>query len=85
MGRACTSMVDIRNSYVLVGKLKGRDHLEDPRVDGNILNITMNLREIAREGVDWMHLAQNSVQWRALVNTIMSLRVPLKAGNLFTI
>jgi hypothetical protein len=26
--------------------------------------------------VDWMHLAQDKGQWRALVNTMMNLRVP---------
>jgi len=36
----------------------------------------MDLREIEWEGVDWMHLAQDSDQWRDLVNTIMNLRVP---------
>jgi hypothetical protein len=28
------------------------------------------------EGVDWIHLAQDRNQWRALVNTVMDLRVP---------
>jgi hypothetical protein len=45
-------------------------------------DIRMVLREIKFEGVNWMYLAQNRVQWRALVNTAMNLRVPLKAGNL---
>jgi hypothetical protein len=34
--------------------------------------------------MDWMHLAQNREQWRALVNTIMNLRVIEKAGNFLT-
>jgi hypothetical protein len=53
--------------------LKGRYHSEDLDVDGKI-KITMDLREIGREGVDWMHLAENSDHWRALVNTVMNLR-----------
>jgi hypothetical protein len=32
----------------------------------------MELREIGWEGVDWMHLAQDRDQWRALVNTVMN-------------
>jgi hypothetical protein len=44
----------------------------------------MDLREKGWEGVDLMHLAQDSDQWRAVVSTAMNLRVPLKAGNLLT-
>jgi hypothetical protein len=36
-------------------------------------NITMDLRKIEREGVDWMRLAQNRDQWRAFVNTVRTL------------
>jgi hypothetical protein len=36
-------------------------------------NITMDLREIEWEGVDWMHLVQDRDQWWVLVNTIMNL------------
>jgi hypothetical protein len=35
----------------------------------------MDLREIGREGVDWMHLANDRKQWRAVVNTVMNLWV----------
>jgi hypothetical protein len=45
--------------------LKGRDHLEDLGVDG----------EIAWKGVDWICLAQDRNQWRGLVNTAMKLQV----------
>jgi hypothetical protein len=34
-----------------------------------------DLREIGCDGVDWIDLAQNRDQWRALVNTVMNLRV----------
>jgi hypothetical protein len=33
----------------------------------------MDLREIGRGGMDWIHLAQNRDQWRALANTVMNL------------
>jgi hypothetical protein len=32
--------------------------------------------------VDWIGLAQDRNRWRALVNSIMNLRVPWNAGNL---
>jgi hypothetical protein len=36
----------------------------------------MDIREIGWEGVDWMHMAQDRDQCRALVNTVMKLWVP---------
>jgi hypothetical protein len=39
-------------------------------------NIKMDLREIGWDGVDWTDVAQDTDQWRALVNTVMNLRVP---------
>jgi hypothetical protein len=40
------------------------------------VNIRMDLREIKWGGMGWIDLAQDKVQWRALVNTAMNLRVP---------
>jgi hypothetical protein len=39
-------------------------------------NIKMDLYDIERGGMDYIDLAENRQQWRALVNTIMNLRVP---------
>jgi hypothetical protein len=39
-------------------------------------NIKMDLREIGIDGVNWIQLAQDRVQWRVFVNTVMNLRVP---------
>jgi hypothetical protein len=39
-------------------------------------NIKMDLREIGWDGMDWIDLAQDRDRWRALVNTVMNLRVP---------
>jgi hypothetical protein len=43
-------------------------------------NIRMDLRKIVWEGVDWIHLAQDRDECWALVNTVMNLQVPWKAG-----
>jgi hypothetical protein len=39
-------------------------------------NIKMDLREIGWDDMDWLALAQDRNQWRALVNTVMNLQVP---------
>jgi hypothetical protein len=39
-------------------------------------NIKMDLRAIGWDGMDWIDLAEDTDQWRALVNTVMNLRVP---------
>jgi hypothetical protein len=39
-------------------------------------NIKMDLMEIGIDGANWIPLAQDRVQWRAFVNTVMNLRVP---------
>jgi hypothetical protein len=39
-------------------------------------NIKMDLQEVGGGCGDWMELAQNRERWRALVSTVMKLRVP---------
>jgi hypothetical protein len=39
-------------------------------------NIKMDLRQIGWDGMDWIDLVHDKDQWRALVNTVMNLRVP---------
>jgi hypothetical protein len=39
-------------------------------------NIKIGLRKIGWGGMDWIYLAQDRDQWRALVNAVMNLRVP---------
>jgi hypothetical protein len=39
-------------------------------------NIKRDLREIGGAGVEWIDLAQDRDQWRALLNTVMNLRFP---------
>jgi hypothetical protein len=64
------------NSYrILVGKPEGKRPLGRPRREW-VGNIKMDVREIGCGGMEWIDLSQNRGQWRALVNTLMNLRVP---------
>jgi hypothetical protein len=56
---------------VSVGKLEEKRPLGRPR-----LRWEDNTRVIGWEGVDWIHLAQDRDQLRALVNAVMNLRNP---------
>jgi hypothetical protein len=76
MGRACSTNWEKRNAYrILVGKPEGKRPLRRPR-RRRVDNIKMDLREIGWHGMDWIDLDQDRDQWRALVNTVMNLRVP---------
>jgi hypothetical protein len=68
-------MGNMRKKNVLLGKPKGK------RLLGRIKlrwedNITMEFGEIGFAGVNWIHLAQNRDQLRALVNTAVNILVP---------
>jgi hypothetical protein len=66
----------MRNAHkILVGKLEWWTLLGRPR-RGWEDNIIKHLWEVGSEDVDWMHLAQDRDQWRAVVNMVMNLRVP---------
>ena len=58
---------------VLVGKPEGKRPWGRPRRSWED-NIKMDLQEVGGGG-DWMELAQDRDRWRALVNTVMNLRV----------
>jgi hypothetical protein len=60
---------------VFVGRPEGKRPLGRPRRRWED-NIKMGLREIGIDGANWICLAQDRVQWRACVNTVMNLRVP---------
>jgi hypothetical protein len=63
------------NTYrLLVGKPEGKRSLERPRCRW-VDNIKMNLREVGWDFMDWIDLAEDRDQWRALVNMIMNLWV----------
>jgi len=60
---------------VLVGKAEGRRPLGRPRHRWED-NIKTDLQEVGGGLGDWMELAQDRDRWRALVSTVMNLRVP---------
>jgi hypothetical protein len=64
-----------RNAYrILVRKSEGKRPLGRPRCR-RVDDIKMGLTEIGWGGIDWIDLAQGRDQWRALVNTVINLRV----------
>jgi hypothetical protein len=69
------SMGEGRGVYrLLIGKPEGKRPLGRPRRRWED-NIKMELKEIGIDGANWIQLAQDRVQWRACVNTVMNLRV----------
>ena len=68
---------------VLVGKPEGKRPLGRSRRRWED-NIKMDLQEVEGGCEDWMDLAQDRDRWRALVSTVMNLRVPKNAGNFLT-
>jgi hypothetical protein len=76
MGRTCSTNGAKKNAYrILVGKPEGKRPLGRQRCRW-VDNIKMDIREIKLGGMDWNSLAQDRDQWKALVNTVMNLRVP---------
>jgi hypothetical protein len=76
MLRACSTTREKNNAYgIMVGKPEGKRSL------GRLIrrwvdNIKIYLRDTGWDGMDWIDLAQDGVQWRALVNAITNIRVP---------
>jgi hypothetical protein len=76
MGGPCSTNGEKRNAYrLLVEKPEGKRPLRRPRrrwVD----NIRMDLGEVGWDDVDWIGLVQDRNRWRAVVNSVLNLRVP---------
>jgi hypothetical protein len=60
---------------VLVGSTEGKKSLERPRRRWED-NIKLHLKRIGIDGENWIRLDQDSVRWRAFVNTVMNPQVP---------
>jgi hypothetical protein len=65
---------EINECRILVGKPERKRPLGRPRR-------RMDLGETGWDGVDWIDLGQDRDQWRALVNTVLNLRVPSNSGK----
>jgi hypothetical protein len=75
VGGTCGTHGEGKGVYrVLVGKPEGKRPLRRPRRRWEN-NIKPNLREIWVDGANWIRMAQDGVQWRAFVNTVMNIRV----------
>jgi hypothetical protein len=76
MGRACSTNGAKGNACrILVRKAEEKIPLGRRRrrwVD----NVKMDIRDIGWDGMDWIDVAQDRDQWRALANTVMNLMVP---------
>jgi hypothetical protein len=69
-------MEDAINSHeVFVGKPEGKKPLGRPRHRCED-NVKTDLKDIGCEVVDLIHVVQDRIHWRAIVNTVMKLRVP---------
>jgi hypothetical protein len=70
MGGACsTNGGEEERVYIVGGKARGKEATRKT-------NIRMELAEVGWGDVDWIGLAQDRYRWRALVNSVLNLRVP---------
>ena len=80
MGGACSTYGKRRSVYrFLVGKPEEKEPLGRSRHRWED-NIKMYLQVVGGDCGDWMELAQDRDRWRALVSTVMNLRVPKMRG-----
>jgi hypothetical protein len=74
----------MKNTHkILVEKSEGKITFERTR-RGMDDDAKKYLKEMVFNDVEWIHLAQNRVERRAFVNTVLNHRVPQKASHFFT-
>jgi hypothetical protein len=67
----------MKNAYKnLVGKPEEKTPIGRPRCRRDVI--------MGWENMDWVQLAQNRDQWRAVVNMVKNLGAPQKAGNVLS-
>jgi hypothetical protein len=72
---------EMRSAYkIVVGKPEEKRKLRRPRRRWED-NIRMDIGEIGWDGMEQIHLSQDRNQWRALLNTVIYLRVPKFVGK----
>jgi hypothetical protein len=75
IGGECSMYGESRDAYrVLAGKMKERDHFEDP---GRLWedNIKVDLQQLGW-GMEWLDLARDRDGWLALVNAVRKFSIP---------
>jgi hypothetical protein len=76
MGRVCGTNGEKRNAdRILVGKSEGKSPLRRPMLVDDVK------MDVMRDRMDWIDLAQDRDQLRALIKSVMNLRVPQNAGK----
>jgi hypothetical protein len=65
-------MCEMRNECIIFVRVPERKRPKHRCED----NIKMGFKEMGCDGVFWIHMAQDRVQWRALVKMTMKLRIP---------
>jgi hypothetical protein len=77
MGGECITNGEETNTYrLLVGRPEGKSQLRRPRRRWVDNNNRIDLVEVEWGDVDWIGLAQDRDGWRALVNSVLNIRVP---------
>jgi hypothetical protein len=74
------SIGGLRYAFKMLGDPEGKRQLGRRRRRWED-NIKRDFKEIGCEGVNWINLAQDRDQWRAVMATVVNFRVLLKAAN----